>query len=67
MVGEYLSSTHSDPGRGTELEIGETLMKLGEPTIKFADKESSWKEVNDFLKRARAGSAPGPNGIPYKV
>lgn len=42
-------------------------MKLGEPTIKFADKESSWKEVNDFLKRTGAGSAPGPNGIPYKV
>lgn len=28
-------------------------------------KESAWKEVNDFVKKERSHSAPGPNGVPY--
>lgn len=30
-------------------------------------KESAWKEVNDFVKKERSHSAPGPNGVPYIV
>lgn len=30
-------------------------------------KESVWKEVNDFVKKERPHSAPGPNGVPYIV
>ena len=29
--------------------------------------EPTWKEVKEIVKKARSGSAPGPNGIPYKV
>ena len=30
-------------------------------------KEPSWKEVKQVVMKARSSSAPGPNGIPYKV
>ncbi|CAC5393214.1 unnamed protein product [Mytilus coruscus] len=30
-------------------------------------KEPSWKELADIVKKARSASAPGSNGIPYKV
>ena len=30
-------------------------------------REPTWKEVQDVVKKARSGSAPGPSGIPYKV
>lgn len=30
-------------------------------------KESAWKEVNDFVKKERSHSAPGPNRVPYIV
>ena len=29
--------------------------------------EPSFKEITEVVKIARTGSAPGPNGIPYKV
>ena len=30
-------------------------------------KEPTLAEVKEVIKKARAGSAPGPNAIPYKV
>ena len=30
-------------------------------------KESTWKEINEVVKKARSCSAPCPSGIPYKV
>lgn len=45
----------------------EKLIKSTEATTPFAVEEPSWQEVNNFLKKARVKSAPGPNGIPYKV
>ncbi|XP_026059304.1 uncharacterized protein LOC113043970 [Carassius auratus] len=29
--------------------------------------EPTWREVQDIVQKARSASAPGPNGIPYKV
>lgn len=45
----------------------EKLIKPPEPSIPFQSDEPSWKEVNDFIRRARGKSAPGPNDITYKV
>ncbi|KAK0136844.1 hypothetical protein N1851_026973 [Merluccius polli] len=43
------------------------LIKPAEPIIPFGAVEPSWQEVNNFLKKARGKSAPGINGILYKV
>ncbi|KAK0137644.1 hypothetical protein N1851_026134 [Merluccius polli] len=57
----------SDPRREDSLEEIEKLIKPAESTIPFGAEEPSWHEVNNFLKKARGKSAPGTNGIPYKV
>lgn len=63
----HLCGVNSDPRREEELEEIAKLIKPNEPTIPFEVMEPSWLEVNDFLKKARGRSAPGPNGILYKV
>ena len=37
------------------------------PTYIFDDAKPKLQEVRDVIRKARTGSAPGPNGIPYKV
>ena len=70
-VEQHLHQVHSDPRREESLEWRmekmEKLIKPSEPAIQFRADEPSWKKVNDFLKKASGKSAPGPNGILYKV
>lgn len=65
-VEEHLCQVHSDPRRMDSLEE-EKLIKPAKSTIPFGVEEPSWQEVNNFLRKARGKSAPGPNGIPYNV
>jgi len=37
------------------------------PTHPFALPEPTLSEVSEVVRKARAGSAPGPSGIPYRV
>ena len=64
---EHLHQVQSDPRMEDSLEEMEKLIKPAEQTIPFGAEEPHWQEVNNFLKKARGKSAPGPNGIPYKV
>jgi len=41
------------------------LIKAPAPTLEFDEKEPNWKDV--VVKKARASSALGPSGVPYKV
>ncbi|XP_056314571.1 uncharacterized protein LOC130229674 [Danio aesculapii] len=66
-VEDHLRQAHSDPRREKGLGEMEKLLKPTAPSILFRSEEPSWQEVNTFLRKARAKSAPGPNGIPYKV
>lgn len=66
-VEEHLRKVHSDPRREEELDMEGKLYSPEEPTISFDDREPRLQEVNDFLRKARGRSAPGPNGISYKV
>ncbi|KAK0154155.1 hypothetical protein N1851_003779 [Merluccius polli] len=66
QVEEHLHQVHSDHRREDSLKEMEKLIKPAEPTIHFSAEEPSWQEVNNFLKKA-GQSAPGPNGIPYKM
>lgn len=66
-VEEFLKSSHSDPVRGEELHIPEDLYKYPEPTQKFNTNAPTWKEFSYLLRRTRTKSAPGPNGVPYRL
>ena len=41
------------------------MTKPGRPTTPFNDKPLTLEEVKRVVKKARAKSSPGPNGIPY--
>ena len=49
------------------LEQFEQLIEPEEPSQPFDEAPPKYKEVVDIVKKARAASAPGPNGVPYKV
>ena len=58
---------HSDPNREVRLEQFEQLIEPEEPNQPFDEAPPKYKEVVDIVKKARGASAPGPNGVPYKV
>ncbi|XP_076113419.1 uncharacterized protein LOC143081070 [Mytilus galloprovincialis] len=66
-VEEHLSKTHSDERRGEDLEECEKLLTPEEPKEQFDESDLKFQEVQDVVRKARAGSAPGPNGISYRV
>ena len=66
-VEEHLFRTHSDPDRNTPLGECSRIEQVNQPEVPFDLKEPSLKEVQDIVKKARAGSAPGPSGTTYSV
>ncbi|XP_063448172.1 uncharacterized protein LOC134727719 [Mytilus trossulus] len=66
-VEEYLREMHSDPKREDELPDIEQLIRPEDPEQVFDESPPKLKEVVDVIKKGRAASAPGPNGVPYKV
>ena len=63
----HLKSTYSDPDRDEELPNTEELEVPAEPVTPFDEGDIKWAEVQGIIKKARAKSAPGANGIPYAV
>ncbi|XP_033755855.1 uncharacterized protein LOC117338607 [Pecten maximus] len=66
-VEQHLRDMHSDPRRNEDLGVNEKLIQPEEPEHLFDDAEPRLREVNNVIRKARASSSPGPNGIPYKV
>ena len=66
-VERFLKEAHSDDRRDDELEECEGLYEFPEPKVPFSMKEPTLGEIREIVKKARAASAPGPNGVPYKV
>ena len=63
----HLKRLYSDPQREEEMEPIPGLKRPTHPGIQFDTAEPRLKEVTAFLKKSRAGSTPGPNGVSYKV
>jgi len=63
----YLDSTYGDERRDEELPYMPGLVRPTRPGVKFELGPLKYQELEAFLKKARASSAPGPNGIPYRV
>ncbi|GFO30698.1 reverse transcriptase [Plakobranchus ocellatus] len=61
----HLKKTYSNPTREIPLEEITGLVWPAAPGIKFDSKPPSLQEVIAVVNKARAKSAPGPNGVPY--
>ncbi|GFO39082.1 reverse transcriptase [Plakobranchus ocellatus] len=61
----HLKKTYSDPTRKIPLEETAGLVWPAAPRIKFDSKPPTLQEVIAVVNKARAKSAPGPNGVPY--
>lgn len=66
-IEEHLRQVHSDPDRLIPLGDCPRLEPVAPPTSPLESKEPSLLEVKEVVRKARMGSAPGPNKIPYKV
>ena len=62
-----MKKTHSDPERGRELGLPPDMPPLGEIESEMDVSPPRWKEVEAVVRKAKASSAPGPNGVPYRV
>ena len=63
----HLRNTYSDNMRNLPLPPMEALVRPTSPGENFDTHPPRLSEVERFVKKARAGSSPGPNGVPYKV
>ncbi|XP_067284127.1 uncharacterized protein [Pseudorasbora parva] len=66
-IDRHLRDTFCDRSREQDLGHCQHLIDPPAPTLDFDRKEPSWKEIQEVIKTARASSAPGPSGVPYKV
>lgn len=64
---EYLRETYTDENRFEHREIPRDMPPLPEPGHSCETFPPKLSEVERAVKKARAGSAPGPNGVPYLV
>ena len=66
-VEAFLHQAHSDSKRDEPLEVIDGLHEFPEPAHKYDSSLPTKKEFNEILRKAKAKSAPGPNGVPYRV
>jgi len=66
-VQEYLQKVHSDPERNMIQELTEEMWEHKEPNTDFNNKPPTYLEFAKKLRKTRTKSAPGPNGVPYRV
>ena len=63
----HLRCTYSDPTREVEMPEIHGTRRPAEPGIPFNLGDIKKKEVDDFVKKSGAKSAPGNDGVGYKV
>ena len=64
---QHIKDQLSDNLRAKPLGSPGYVPHLPEPSTEFDTSPPRWSEVQQVIERARAASAPGPNGVPYKV
>uniref|UniRef100_A0A3B4XDA6 Reverse transcriptase domain-containing protein n=1 Tax=Seriola lalandi dorsalis TaxID=1841481 RepID=A0A3B4XDA6_SERLL len=63
----YMKSQYSDNRRASPLGPPGHVPHPNPPTIQFDISPPKLQEVEVVIKKARSASAPGPNGLPYKL
>ena len=66
-VEAHLHNIHSDPKREASQEMSEEMLKYEETDTPFNNKPPSYSDFTKKLRKTRTKSAPGPNGVPYRV
>jgi len=66
-IESHLQQTHNDRQKDNPLGEWPRIEPVSAPEMEMETTEPTWKEMKEIVKQARSGSAPGPNGIPYKV
>ncbi|KAL7886754.1 hypothetical protein AOLI_G00044750 [Acnodon oligacanthus] len=66
-INRHLRDTLCDRSREQDLGHCQYLIDPPAPTLEFNGKKPSWTENQEVIKKARASSAPGPSGEPYRV
>ena len=66
-VEAYLKAAHEDPKREEDLPVPDDLHIYPEAKTDFNMKEPTWREFSKLLRKTRNSSAPGPNGVPYRL
>ena len=64
---DHLKTTHTDSQRFEQREIPSDMPPIPLPENQLDDSPPRWSEVEDVVRKARAASAPGPNGVPYRL
>ena len=65
LLGSCLS--YADPDRTSDYNDFPDAPDVMPPSVPFPKQTPSFEEFGNCVRRARNGSAPGPNGIPYVV
>ena len=63
----YLERMCVDDKKHKQIAIPSDIPPIEEPEHQMDINPPKWREVEHAVKRARASSAPGPNGVPYRV
>lgn len=63
----HLQQPYSDPQRNKDLPLKKGLPKSTAPGVNFDLGDLKMSEVGNFIKKTRSKSAPGQDGVPYKV
>ena len=64
---EHLETVYQDTKRYEQLVIPHDIPPIQPPEFSIETGPPKWKEVENTVRRARSASAPGPNGVPYKL
>ena len=64
---EHLRKTYSDPRQDDPLPEVDGLIRPDAPLQEFDLSDLKWSEVRECAQKARAKSAPGVNGLSYKL
>jgi len=63
----YLEEMHTDAKRHEPMSIPSDIPPINPPEYQMEGCAPKWKEVEQAVRKARASSSPGPNGVPYRV
>ncbi|KAF0045977.1 hypothetical protein F2P81_002506 [Scophthalmus maximus] len=64
---EHLRKTYSDNQRHVPATIPDDMPPIQPPEHQLDTRPPTWSKVKNTVKRARTASAPGPNGVPYRL